>query len=72
MLSGVVVHTCHPNAWEAETGESQVGGQPGLLNQILSQTNKQSTIALWKKADSKDYYILNYSNYTTLYKKVKL
>jgi hypothetical protein len=46
MLSGVVVHTCHPNAWEAETGESQVGGQPGLLNQILSQTNKQSTIAL--------------------------
>ena len=50
----MVVHTFHPNTWEAEAGSSlsleptwtTEGGQPGLHreknNQSISQTNKQA------------------------------
>jgi hypothetical protein len=27
----MVVHTCNPNAWEAEAGGWQVGGQPSYM-----------------------------------------
>ena len=29
------VHACNPSTWEAETGESQVCGQPPLLSEAL-------------------------------------
>ena len=35
-LSGAVVHTCNPSAWEAETGGSQVQGQPQQFSEALS------------------------------------
>lgn len=30
MKPGVVVHTCYPNTWEAETGGLEVQNQSGL------------------------------------------
>ena len=33
---GVVAHACHPSTWEAETGGSQVRGQPQQLIKALS------------------------------------
>ena len=32
---GVVAHSCNPSTWEAETGGSQVRGQPQLLREAL-------------------------------------
>ena len=32
---GMVAHTCNPSTWEAETGGSQVHGQPQLLSDAL-------------------------------------
>ena len=32
---GVVAHACNPSTWEAETGGSQVGGQPQLPSEAL-------------------------------------
>ena len=37
---GVVAHTCNPSTWEAETGGSQAGGQPGQLSETLTQNKK--------------------------------
>lgn len=38
---GVMAHPCHPSTQEAEAGRLlQVGGQPELHNETLSQTNK--------------------------------
>ena len=34
---GVVVHTCNPSTWEAETGGWQIGGQPWQLSEMLFQ-----------------------------------
>ena len=31
------VHICNPSPEEAESGRTQVGGQPGLRNEMLSQ-----------------------------------
>ena len=31
----MVAHTCNPSTWEAETGGSQVRGQPQLLSETL-------------------------------------
>ena len=31
----MVAHTCNPSTWEAETGGSQVRGQPQLLSEAL-------------------------------------
>ena len=35
MSPGVVAHACNPGTWEAETGGSQVHGQPQLLSEAL-------------------------------------
>ena len=32
---GMVAHACNPSTWEAETGGSQVRGQPQLLSEAL-------------------------------------
>jgi hypothetical protein len=37
--SGMVAHNCNPSFWKAETGGSQVQGQPGLHSETLSQNN---------------------------------
>lgn len=38
-----MVHPCHPSTQEAKAGRLlQVGGQPELHNETLSQTNKTS------------------------------
>jgi hypothetical protein len=41
-MLNVAVYICDPNTWEAETGELQVLGQPGLHSEILAQINKQT------------------------------
>jgi hypothetical protein len=33
---GVVAHACHPNIQEAEAGESQIWGHPGLHSMLES------------------------------------
>jgi hypothetical protein len=38
---GVVVHTCKPNALEAEGGELRVRGQPGLYSKTLLLKKKK-------------------------------
>jgi hypothetical protein len=38
---GVVLHTYRPSNWEAKEGEQGVQGQPGLLNESLSQQTKK-------------------------------
>jgi hypothetical protein len=47
----MVVHVCNPNTKEAEAGESQVQGQPGLhrefkasLSNIVDADSKQTKI----------------------------
>jgi hypothetical protein len=40
MWPGMVVQNCKPSYQEAEAGESQVQGQPGLLSETLSQENQ--------------------------------
>ena len=39
-LPGVVAHACHPGTWEAETGGSQVQGQPQQLSETLFPNKK--------------------------------
>ena len=34
-IARVVAHTCNPSAWEAETGGSQVLGQPQQFSEAL-------------------------------------
>ena len=46
---GVVVHTCNPNMWEAESEGSQVRGQPQLLSEALFQ-NRAGDVAQRSKA----------------------
>jgi hypothetical protein len=38
---GMLVHTYKPSTWEAEAGELQVQGQPGLHRETLSQKNQK-------------------------------
>jgi hypothetical protein len=38
----VEVHTSNPSTQEVEAGRWQVGGQPGLHSETLSQKNKQT------------------------------
>ena len=35
-MLGVVAHACNPSTWEAETGGSQVRGQPQQFSEALS------------------------------------
>jgi hypothetical protein len=37
-----VVHTYNPSSWEAEAGESLVGGHPGLPSKTLSQQQEKN------------------------------
>jgi hypothetical protein len=37
----MVVHTCNPITWETEARGSQIGGQPGLHRETLSQNKKK-------------------------------
>jgi hypothetical protein len=37
----MVGHACNPSPQEADTGGSQVWGQPGLHSETLSQKQKQ-------------------------------
>jgi hypothetical protein len=38
------VHACNPSTQEAETGELQVPGQPGLRSETLTQKKKKKRI----------------------------
>jgi hypothetical protein len=37
IMSGIMMHTCDPNTWEAAARKSWVWGQPGLYNKTLPQ-----------------------------------
>ena len=39
-VPSVLVHACNPSTWEAETGRSQVQGQPQQLSKTLFQNKK--------------------------------
>jgi hypothetical protein len=34
------MHPCNPSTWEAEAEGLNIGGQPGLNNEIMSQKTK--------------------------------
>jgi hypothetical protein len=46
------VHACNPSTQEAETGELQVPGQPGLRSETLTQKKKKKNSKKYSKFPS--------------------
>jgi hypothetical protein len=60
------MHTCNPSTRETETKESQVGGQPKLLSETLSQktqkqANKQTIDHFFMMKTFKIFFFLVYN-----------
>ena len=51
----MVVHTCNPSTWEAETGGSQVQGQLHLLGETQQQKDPVSKQRFLKRARGAEY-----------------